>query len=502
MSKHYDELVRLIKEISDIGHSAALLSWDQETYMPPKGAEARGRQLATLSAIAHEKLCDPKLGELIEQCQEDSSLTDAQKALVREVKKDRDKEVKLPTELVRKLTETSAKAHHIWVEARERSEFAMFAPILKELVELSKQKAEAIGYPEGGVPYDALLDNFEPGATVEKLNPIIDKVREIVVPAVAAITGAERKPKIDILKRSYPVDAQEKLGLFVMEKMGFDMQAGRLDKSVHPFTTSFDPRDVRLTTRYEEHWLPGSLFGVIHECGHGLYEQGLPVEYAGTPLGEAISLGIHESQSRFWENQIGRSLPFWKFLFPKVKELFPAALSDVSLDEFHFAINNVEPSLIRVEADEVTYNLHIVVRYEVEQLLFSGDANMEDLPNYWNSKMKEYLGIEPPNDRDGILQDIHWSFGGFGYFPTYLLGNLYAAQWMATMKKQISELEELISKGELLPILEWLRENIHKHGRMYSSAELAKMVSGEELNPEHFANYLKERYGELYGVSW
>jgi len=502
MINKYADMVESIREIADVTRAEAVLGWDQQTYMPPKGNDARSRQMAALSGIAHEKTCSPALGDLLEKCLADPEATAEEKIIAREFKRDRDKAVKAPGWLVKKLAETAGKAHEVWVEARAKSDFNIFAPLLSELIDLSKQKADFIGYPSDGVPYDGLIDAFEPGATVKTLTPVIEKTREIIVPAVKALAEAPKRPKVEILRRNYPAKAQEALGLYVMEKMGFDMQAGRLDASVHPFTTNFDPMDVRLTTRYDENWLPGSLFGVIHECGHGLYEQGFDPAYAGTPLSDAISLGIHESQSRFWENQVGRGKPFWTFLYPKLVELFPGALSDVSFDDFYFAINNVEPSLIRVEADEVTYNLHIIVRYEIEQIMFDGQTKLSELPGIWNDKMKEYLGVTPPDDKNGILQDIHWSFGGFGYFPTYLLGNLYAAQWMNTLSAAMPNLDALIEKGELLPIRNWLKEKIHVVGRRLSAAQLVQEVSGEPLNPAHFERYLKSRFCELYNVKW
>jgi len=499
---HYTKLVDRLKEISDISHISSLLGWDQQTYMPSGGHADRSRQIAMLSALGHEKLIDPHLGKLLDTCAEDESLDEPQQALVREARHDRDLAVKVPTDLVRTISQTAAEAHAVWATARQNNDFASFAPHLQKLVSLKLQEAEHLGYPADGVPYDALLDQFEPGATVKSLTPIIEQTRDIVVPAVKAITGAAVRPDIGILQRGYHAKGQEAFGRVVMKDMGYDTQRGRLDVSVHPFTTSFGSGDVRITTRYEEDWLPGSVFGTIHEAGHALYEQGLPPEHYGTPLGEARSLGIHESQSRFWENYIGRGLPFWQKYYPELQKNFPEVLGDVSLKDFHLAVNGVRPSFIRVEADEVTYNLHIVVRYEIEQAMFSGDVAIEDLPALWNDKMEAYLGVRPGNDVEGILQDIHWSFGGFGYFPTYLLGNLYAAQWMHTLRGVMPDLDEKVAAGNLLPIRERLREQIHVHGRRYSTDDLARRVSGETLNPAYFDTYLRERFGTLYNVSW
>lgn len=497
----YEELLSKLREHGDLQSIEQLLGWDQQTYMPPGGNDARARHIAMLSAMAHRRLTDPRLAELIEQCGADPDLSEEQKAQLRETKRERDKAVKLPEDLVREIAETAVKAHVLWAEAREKDDFTLFSPILKSMIDLKKREAEALGYGEG-VAYDALLDQFEPGASVAELNPIIERTREITQAAVDAIRGSAQKPDTEILKRGYAASAQEKFGLQVLKAMGYDLTAGRLDKAVHPFTTSFDTKDVRITTRYQEDWLPASVFGSIHEGGHALYEQGLPAEHVSTPLGDSLSLGYHESQSRFFENIMGRGRPFWEHFYPSLKESFPNVLRGVELDDFHFAINTVEPSLIRVEADEVTYNLHIIIRYEIEQAIFAGEASVDDLPQLWNEKIQSYLGLTPPNNTLGVLQDIHWSLGAFGYFPTYLLGNLYAAQWSAAIRRDMPDMDQRIAGGDLLPIRDWMREKIHRHGRRYPANELAVMISGESLNPEYFDAYLKERFSGLYGVSW
>ncbi len=322
-AEKYDKLVSIIRDIADIHQATGLLGWDQQTYMPPKGNDARSRQMAVLAGLAHEKHCDPALGELLDDLSQSQELNDEQKALVRETKRDRDRSVKLPLELVRELTETAGRAHVVWVESRKNDDFSAFAPLLAKLVELKKQEAKAIGFDEGGVPYDALLDQYEPGATTKKLDPVIEVAREQSVKATQAIQGSDRKPNVEILKKNYPAPQQEAIGYQILKQMGYDLQAGRLDEAAHPFTSSFDPRDVRITTRYSVNWLPSSLFGTIHEAGHALYEQGLPVKYAGTPLGDSLSLGYHESQSRFWENQVGRSREFWTYFYPELQSCSP-----------------------------------------------------------------------------------------------------------------------------------------------------------------------------------
>lgn len=493
--KSYSELIRRLHEIHTLRGASAVIGWDEQVCMPPKGNDARAKQVALLDTLVHERQADPRLGECLETCARDPKLSDVQKAIVREARRDYDKAVKIPSDLVHEISETSVKAHAVWVEARKKSSFQSFGPFLSRLVSLRKQEAEALGYPKDGVPYDALLDQFEPGATVRELDPIFVRTREITVAALRVLSKSRRKTDVSILKRRFPIERQEKLSRFLLDAMHYDRNAGRLDRSVHPFTTGIDIQDVRITTRYEERWLPGGLFGTIHETGHALYEQALPLAHAGTPLADALSMGFHESQSRLWENQIGRSLAFWKFLFPRVRRLFPDALADVSLKDFYSAINAVRPSLIRVEADEVTYNLHIIVRYELEKALFADAVSVKELPALWNAKMKEYLGVVPRKDAEGVLQDIHWSSGSFGYFPTYLLGNLYAAQWMAALRRDFPDLDKRLARGDFLTVKKWLNDKIHRHGRRYTASELCRRVSGESLNPEYFGKYLQVKFG-------
>jgi len=502
MSETYREMVELVREIADINYATAVLGWDQQTYMPEKGETGRGRQISLLSAIAHQRLTDAKLGDLLATLAGDKSLNQEQIIQVQRITRDRDKAVKLPTSLVRELSLTAAKAHGIWAKARQDNDFSAFAPILARTVELKTQEAHALGFPEGGVPYDALLDQFEHGATVATLDPVIEQTKAVVAPAVKAIAEAPVKAPTHLLSRDYDEQGQERFCTAVARAMGLDPAMSRMDRSVHPFTTSFGPRDVRITTRYLRNWLPSAVFGTIHEAGHALYELGLPEEHYGTPLGAAVSLGIHESQSRFWENVIGRSRPFWTHFFPELSRTFPNALAGVSLDDFHLAINGVTPSFIRVEADEVTYNLHIVLRYEMEKALFAGDLAVSDLPAAWNERMQRYLGVTPPTDRDGVLQDIHWSFGGFGYFPTYLLGNLYAAQFHATLKTALPNLDDLVSRGDFAPVRQWLGAHIHAHGQRFSPRELITRVTGQDLDPAFFGAYLKERFADLYQARW
>jgi len=389
-------------------------------------------------------------------------------------------------------------ARDVWAKARAESNFAMFAPHLKELLELKREVARLIGYEEE--PYDALLDEYEPGAKSSDVARTFAALRGPLSAFVRQLSESKKKPDGSILHRHFPKAAQEQFGRRLAEAIGFDFKSGRIDVSTHPFCSGTSPGDVRLTTRYQEDFFSPAIFGVLHEAGHGLYEQGLNGAHLFTPLGTAASLGIHESQSRMWENMVGRSRPFWEHFYPDCQRAFPEALTGVSLDAWVGAINNVSPSLIRVEADEVTYNLHIILRFELERAMIAGKLEVVDIPEAWNAQMKELLGITPPDDREGCLQDIHWSMAGFGYFPTYALGNLYAAQFFAAAHKAIPDLTERIRRGEFRTLLEWLRENIHRHGQRYRADELVQRVSGAPLSIEPLMAYLRGKFGPIYGV--
>lgn len=492
--------------IAHVSSAASVLSWDQETYMPAGGGEARADQLATLQGLAHERLTSPeteallgkwldlKTGALLD-AREDAWAPPA-RALLRETWRDYTKARQLPNEFVRRLGKTCSLAQQVWAEARTRNDFALFLPHLKTVVALKKEEARYRG--PAATPYDALLDLYEPGATVRRLTPLFAALKARLVPLLERIVRSPVKPDCSIVTRGYDVNRQLAFGKTVLAAMGYDMTRGRMDLSAHPFTTSFHPTDVRVTTRVSEQDFTGSLFSCIHEGGHGLYEQGLPAAHYGTPLGEAISLGIHESQSRLWENCVGRSRPFWRYFYPLLQNTFPEQLRDVRPDSFYAAVNRVEPSLIRTEADELTYNLHIMVRFEIELDIMEDRAHVEDLPQLWRDKMRGYLGITPPTDREGVLQDVHWSLGAIGYFPTYTLGNLYAAQFYNQAGHDIPGLQDRIAEGDLLPLKSWLAERIHRWGRTYQADELARHVTGEPLNPDHFVSYLERKYGELY----
>jgi len=488
-----------LKELSTLEKILALLSWDQETYMPPAGSRARSEEISLLVKLWHERMCDPFWDEVFASLPSREDLSDDQRRILTIFKRDRDKEVKIPTELATALAEAVSEAFQAWYEARKASDFQRFRPALQKVFDLSLQKAAALGY-EPGRAYDAFLDLHEENLTEEDFDPIASQALRIIQSVLMAINEKGTPPQKDFLLRSYPIEKQKSLCEWILPHLGFDTNRGRLDVSPHPFSTTLALDDVRLTTRYDEHDPLGSFYGVLHETGHGLYEQGFLPEWEHTPLAQAISLGIHESQSRFWENQIGRSAEFIEWIWPTMQKTFSPLLDDIRPHDMFRAVNEVRPSLIRTEADEVTYGIHIIIRYEIEKRLFHGDIILQDAPGVWNDLYHHYLGITPPDDARGILQDIHWAHGSFGYFPTYLLGNLYAAQWYATMQKTLP-LSDLVRQGNFAPILQWMRDNIHQHGRRYDAQELAIRISGEKLSPSFFAHYLKTRYEQVYNIT-
>ncbi len=495
-SQTYQQFIEQVKGVY-LAHSIeGILEWDQETYMPPKAAEGRASQVALIAGIAHEKLIDDALGKLLADVEQEQDEDVVVATNVREMRRLHDRAVKLPTKLVQEIARVSSLAKDAWVQARKESKFAHFAPHLEKLLDLKREVAEKIGYETE--PYDALMDEFEPGARAADVQQTFDELRDVLVPIVQAIADAAQQPDTALLELECGQAKQAEFGRFIAEKMGFDFEAGRIDTTTHPFCSGTQPYDVRITTRYDEHYMPMSLFGIMHEAGHGLYEQGLNPEHAYTPMGMSVSLGIHESQSRMWENLVGRSRPFWGHYYKQLQETFPA-LANVALDDWYFAINTVRPSLIRVEADEVTYNLHIMLRFDLERQMIRNKIRVKDIPAAWNDMMKKMLGITPPDDAQGCLQDIHWSMGIFGYFPTYALGNLYAAQFFQAAMRALPELDVQLARGNLKPLREWLREHIHQHGQRYRAEELVKVVTGNALSHEPFIDYLNTKYRPLYG---
>ena len=504
-SKEYAELTALLREASTIGSVSALLGWDQETYMPAGASAARAGQAALMARVHHERVTDPRVGELLAACEADAALnTEGTEtaANLREIRRDYDKATKVPGELVAELARAGSEAQDVWKKARAGSDFGMFAPHLTKMLDLSRRKAECLGVPEGGELYDALLDQYEPDAKAAEIEAVFDPLRERLSAFIADVTENGTPPKNNFMSRRIPVGRQHAFGQAVLEAFGFDFACGRLDVTTHPFCSGMAPGDTRLTTRYEEDNFADALTSTMHEGGHGLYEQGLPKSgpHAGTPLASSVSLGIHESQSRMWENFVGRSAPFWRWALPLANKHFEGSLSDVSTEGLTAAMNTCTPSLIRVESDEPTYNLHVMIRFGLERAMVRGDLSIADLPAAWNEQYKALLGVDVPDDRRGCLQDVHWSFGLIGYFPTYSLGNLYAAQLWETINERIPDLDAKMARGEFAELLAWLRENIHRHGRRYTAAELCERATGKALSPDPLMRHLERRVRPAYGL--
>jgi len=499
-----EKLKELTKDVVLLEHAIATLSWDQETYMPPLAIGERGEQLALLQGLLHEKITSSEIGKLLDDLGADEDNPAGQleykapidRAYIKETFRQYKIQTRLSTKLVKDLALETSLSQAAWIEARKKSDFTLFQPHLEKVLNLTKQKAEAIGYKD--TPYDALLDEFEPWSSTQEVSNIFDSIQPWLTDFLGKIYNAKQVDDSFLLK-DFDISKQEAFGRKVLEDMGYTYDRGRLDVSVHPFTTTLGGNDVRLTTRYQKDFFKTGLFGIIHECGHGLYELGFNENLKGNLLASGTSLGIHESQSRTWENVIGRSYSFWKYYYPILQKYFPENLNNINIDEFYRGINKVEPSLIRVEADEVTYNLHIILRFKLEQELISGSLKVKDLPEAWNKKTEEFLGIRPKNDANGVLQDIHWPMGAFGYFPTYALGNLYSAQFSSVMEKEI-DVSGSLENGNLINILNWLREKIHSHGASKTAEELALGITGEKLNPEYFKNYLENKYKQIYTI--
>ncbi len=490
-----------LAKIEDLKAAAAVLSWDQETYMPPGGAEARAQQLSTLQSMAHEQFVADETGTLLDRAADaldNPESLDDDASLVRVARRDYERARRVPSSLVAELSKATSRAKEAWKNAREDDDFSQFAPHLERLVELSVEKAEAIGYEED--PYDALLEEYEPGRTTSEVQALFDDLREELVPLVDAIAAA---PQIDdaVLQRSYPPTTQETFVGQVVSELGYDFDRGRQDVSAHPFTTSFAVDDVRLTTRYDESNVASAFFSTVHEAGHGMYEQGIDPALERTPLAEGASLSIHESQARLWENHVGRSRPFWQHYFAPLQDAFPDALGDSNAERFYRAINKVEPSLIRVEADEVTYNLHVMLRFELERGLIAGTLDVNELPARWNDAMDDFLGVVPDTDANGVLQDVHWSLGAFGYFPTYTLGTLTAAQLVDAIRENVPDLNDRLADGRTDAILDWLRTRVHRYGRKLKAPDLLTRATGEPLSTEAWLQYVRNKFGELYDLS-
>jgi carboxypeptidase Taq len=499
MESKLAHLKTLLGEVMDLEKVSALLGWDHQTYMPPGGAEDRGFHLATIESLRHQKFTSDEIGMLLEELkpyaeQLNPDSDDARLILVTTDKYN--KKVKVPTEWVAEFAQVTTLAHRDWEQARAESDFSKFRPALEKIVELRRRYASFFA-PYDHI-YDPLLDEYEPGMKTAQVREIFGSLRPQQIQLLQAI---QERPQVDNSFLHQPYDSQKQwdFGVEAITKMGYDWKHGRQDKAAHPFTTGFGIGDVRITTRILPEYLGSAFFSTVHEFGHAIYEMGVDPKLARTPLAEGASLAMHESQSRMWENLVGRSYPFWEHFFPRLQELFPSQLQDVSLEYFYKGINKVEPSMIRVEADEATYNLHIMLRLEIEIALMEGSLEVRELPEVWNARMREYLGLTPPDDAKGVLQDVHWSNGYIGYFSTYALGNLISLQLWEVIRRDIPDLDDQIRRGEFQNFLGWLREKIHCHGTKFKPQELVERVTGSKIDPAPYMRYLNEKYSQVYG---
>jgi carboxypeptidase Taq len=504
VTKTYEELKTRLASIHDLRMARAILGWDQHTKMPPKAGEIRAEQLGTLDHLSHELFISDEIGELLEKVASEEEGLDpdsVEASLIRVTRRDYEKAKRVPSDLRAELTRAGAIALSAWVEAREKSDFSIFLPYLKRNLELQHEYIacfEGLGYETA---YDVLLDDFDEGMKTSEVQTVLNELKRELIPFIAEI--GERSDLVDdsSLHGNFPIEAQRSFELELLERIGFDPESWRLDPTVHPFAMSAATTDIRLTTRYDETDLGVSLFATIHEFGHGFYEANVDRALERTPLSQVSSMSLHESQSRMWENLVGRSLPFWRFFYPRLQAVFPNQFGNVELDKYYRAINKVQPSLIRVEADEATYNLHVILRFELEQQMLSGELPLEDLPEAWNARMAEYLFIDVPDDARGVLQDVHWSGGAIGYFPTYSLGNVVSVQLWEQLRAEIPDLDSQLERGEFSELAGWLRENLHRHGRKYTSRETLERITGGGMDPGPYLRYLREKLGEIYGIS-
>ncbi|QJD82519.1 carboxypeptidase M32 [Cohnella herbarum] len=494
--KRFRELIGQIKQYEEI---LGVVYWDMRTGAPRKGIELRSEAVGALSSETFRLSTSAEMGQLLAKLSEPeqhSQLSEIDRRLVEETAKEFERNRKIPPELYREYVVLTSQAESAWEEAKENNDFPGFVPYLEKIIAINRQFIELWGVKT--TPYDTLLDMYEPGLTTLELDRLFGELRERLVPLAERIAQSEHQPDTSFLEGTFDKEAQKKFSKLILKEMGYDFEAGRLDESVHPFATGLSPGDVRITTRYLPDDITSALFGTIHEGGHALYEQNISSDLAGTTLCTGTSMGIHESQSRLWENMIGRSLGFWQRYLPDLQAHFPGQLDGVTAEAFYRGINVVQPSLIRIEADELTYNLHIMIRYEIEKMLFNENLNPRDLPEVWNKKYSEALGITPPNDAEGVLQDVHWSGGAFGYFPSYSLGNMYGAQMMNVARQKLPDLDRQISEGQLLPLKEWLTEQVYQYGKLQRPAEIIERISGQSLQSSYLCDYLENKYREIY----
>lgn len=500
MEDKWQRLTSISHEVMDLIRASAVLDWDQQTHMPSGGSATRAEQLATLRRLAHERMTSSEVGDLLSALESDpNALSDPfRAAFLREVRRRYDQFTKVPSSLVAEMVRVTSNAMGGWIEARRKGDFNIFKPHLTRIVELNREQADALGYTEHR--YDALLDIYEPGATRSDLTRVFSELRGELVSLLQSIVPKVKRVDDSLFRKNLDAKAQLEFVNHVVKQIGFDYERGRMDLSEHPFTTAFASSDVRLTTRVDENDLRMALYSAIHEAGHGIYEQGIPMQFARTPLDEAPSLGLHESQSRMWENVIARSREFWTYFLPTMNKMFPGSFDDVDVEQVYRAVNRVEPSLIRTEADEVTYNLHIMLRYELEQAMIEGSLAIGDLPDVWNAKMEEYLTIRPPSVVLGVLQDVHWSLGSIGYFPTYTLGTVLSVQLYDAARKDHPGIPQEFASGKFDAVHSWMQKHIYDSGSMYSPKELLQRVTGTGYETGPYLAYIKEKYTELYDL--
>ncbi|MBC23232.1 MAG: carboxypeptidase M32 [Phycisphaerae bacterium] len=500
----YQSMIEHVRQTSLLGGTLGVLGWDQETMMPPGGLEYRSRQMSQLAGMKHTMATDPRLGEFLQACEEDASLTSDPTSVeavnIRQARRAYDKATRLPDSLVTEMARVESIAQHEWAAARTDDDYDRFKPYLQQLLDLSREKASCYGWPDDGEPWDALADNYEPGCSAAEIERVFTPLRDSLQSLVADLVASPTPPSNAFNERALAIEAQERFVRDVSERIGFDFNRGRLDRSTHPFCGGSNCNDVRMTTRFSESNVNDALGSTLHESGHGIYEQGLLSEHVDTPMGSSVSLAIHESQSRMWENQVGRSREYWKWCQGELSKYFGSSLDDLSIDDLYGGANIVRPDFIRVEADEATYNLHIMVRFQIERPLISGDLGVDDIPETWNRLYKEYLGIEVPNDRLGCLQDVHWSFASFGYFPTYTLGNLYCAQFFEAALQEMPDLMDDFTRGEFTRLKDWLNRNIHAHGQRWLAADLCEQVTGKPLSAEPLMRHLNNKLRPIYGI--
>lgn len=496
-----DLFMERIRTVKSYEEAAGVLYWDLRTGAPKKGASQRSQTIGMLYSEAFKLTIAEEMGNWLEELSQPesfASLSEMEQRAVEQMKRRYDRSKKIPSELYQQYVILTSEAENVWEDAKHAADFSMFQPYLEKIVDYNRQFTQLWGYEDH--PYDALLDDYDPGMTVQKLDALFAEVREQLVPLVAAVQQSKQVPDTSFLQQTFEVSKQRAFSEFILKQLGYDFEAGRLDETEHPFATGLNPADVRVTTRFKQDDLAFALFSTIHECGHALYEQNISTELSGTPLAEGASYGIHESQSRFWEIFVGMSRPFWKRYMSDLQQHFPGQFDQVSDEQFYKAINKSTPSLIRIEADELTYNLHIMIRYEIEKQLIAGEIEVSQLPQIWNDKYEEYLGVRPQHDGEGVLQDVHWSGGAFGYFPSYSLGNMYAAQIYAHLQSTLPNFNTLVESGDFAPILDWLKEHIYRHGAMLKPEQFIQQVTGQELDATYLTDYLQAKYSDIYNL--